>query len=615
MRFLSFRSALLTVVAVVLVGGISIALWLGVNPSPLQPIANVSALPETAMFVPKQTPFMASIVVNAEQLQRAGLDALSSVQRQQAKAAFKQIQRRVDTQFGLDYRTDILPWIGDELTVALTSWDIDRNPDNGATPGYLLAVSVGDEKEAATALQRLWQKQSRSGKQVVENYSGVTITFVDGMSGDGATRVNEPLIATAQVGRHYVLFSNSPKVLKNAVNTLQASQLSLGNSPLYQETVSRLPEERIGLVWLNVPEAKTWWGLHHLAEQEALEISTQITQTNQANELAGIATETIAADSLAADSLAADSQSTTGAIVPASRAVDIVATSLAIAPGGMVADTVLTPTSGASFSTHVPHPLESLSNLQYVPNDSSLVLTSHALSEAWDMLTQFTAQGNPLARHITHNLNERQKQWPFPIGDDGLPWAIGDYAIARGPNEIAVDDGDPDWVFVIPSSEESEQAIQQLDAIAQQQGLNVDALPIDGQMTSVWTRLQAVLHTDTPTNPVSLSTEVIGIHAAPNDRDILATSVSAIGKALLLQDTNLATSTVFQDAIAALDPQNDGYLYTNWDLAQTTLTKAFPRLTPFLEAGQPLLRPMKSLVMTRYESHPEFQQWGTMLLF
>lgn len=602
MKFISFRNMFLAIVAAVLLGGLGGAFWLGAQSPSQIPIDNVRAVPETAMFVPRQTPFMASLLINTEYLKRAGLAALPSEQRRQVRSDLSELQHQLDNQLGINYETDLAPWAGEELTFALTSWDIDRDPANGATPGFLLAASVGDTEQAEQSLQNLWLRQSRNRDLVVEEYAGVKIVFPDNFLPSGIADMDKPLIATAQVGRHYVLFANSPNVLRNAVNTLQASQLSLGSSALYQETVSHLSKERVGLVWLNLPTAQSWLSLQQVADEATISIDQSIEQVAQSSTLG----------SLPIDEAERDTKLATQAL----NSVQIVAMSLAIASGGIVTDTVLTPSPGIYFSTHTPIPLDTSDALTYVPTDSSLVMTSHALSDIREQLIHWSDQGNPLAQHINQAIIHWQDKEPFNIKDDVLPWATGTYILASVPNDSTNDDGlSDDWIVVFPSSDDVHMGIQTLDAIAQEQGFNVDVLQIGNQRTSIWTQLKAVLHPNQLTQPVTLETKVQGIHASVPNWDILATSVRVIGKALLFQDSNFASSTRFQQAIAALDPENDGYLYIDWNLAQTTLTEAFPDLIPILEIGKPVIGPMRSLIMTRYGSQPDHQRFGVVVQF
>ncbi len=583
MKFMTLRKAIFAVVTIVLLGGIGSALWLGTQHSPPPPINNVQAVPETVMFVPHQAPFMASLLVNVDHLKQAGLAALSTDQRRQVQSDLGQLHRQLEEQLGLDYDADIAPWAGEELTIALTSWDIDRNPDNGATPGFLLAVSVWDAEQANASLQRLWQRQPRGTDLVTENYSGVTLVFPDVFSSAGIADAKTPAIATAQVGQHYVLLANSPNILRNAVNTLQVDDLSLGKSPLFQNTVNRLPQERIGLVWINQPTLKEWMVFR--PDREELLTNGAIQEIEDID------------------------------------AVEIIAVNLAIAPRGIVADTVITPSLGTTFREHIPHPVDHLDSLAYMPADSSLVVVGHALSDTWSLLNHLANQGNPLAQHSVQALATQLERRSIPVNDDVLPWADGDYALAlmapHGSAEASVsgDFSDRDWVLVIPSSEENEHGIQQLDAIAQDQGFNLDVLTIGDHTTSIWTRLQAVLHVETPANPVSLETEVLGIHGQVQGWDILATSVRAIGKALVFQATNLAADENLQAAIAALEPVNDGYLYVDGALARTVLADDVPALRPILDFGKPVFRPVRSLLITRYESQPDAQRFGLVMQF
>jgi hypothetical protein len=624
MKVLSLRNILLAATAVILIGAISTVLWLRNMPATAQPLENVSAQPEAAMLVPRNAPLMVSTLVNVERLKQAGLSTMGVRQRRHVQDDIHQLEQQIKATLGLDYDADIAPWAGDEMTFALTSWDVDRNPETGVTPGYLLVVSIGDAEQADGALQQLWQRQSpRTGEYSTEDYSGVAIQFIESEADDQRASARRPPIATAQIGQHYSLFSNSANVLRNAVNTLQASQLSLGHSPDYIRALEQLPNKRIALVWANIPEIQTWWAWHGSNISTAVDAAPLDAppSTEQAVE-PGLAVSNISSssESLIADaSLSFSDENLDDTHIPASQRIEMVATSVAIAPGGLVADTVLTPTLGHHFAAHTSQPLTSVSPLNFIPSDSSFMLTGHALRAVKDGLVQFANQGNPLAQQIVTLLAERQAEWPFDEATQAIDWAVGDYAIARVPIDQPSPDASVeervDWLFVVPKSESAQAAVSALDANARAQGLNVDTLTIQKDTTTVWTQLSAMLHPDRPSNPVSLDTKVVGIHAEPDTHEVFATSVNAMGKALLFGDRNLSVNAEFQSAIATLDANNDGYFYIDWDLAEKTLIEAFPEITPFIKGAKPLLSPLRSLVMTRYDSQPNVQRLGTMLQY
>lgn len=593
------RNILIAILAIALLGGIGAGVWFGTNRSPLAPVKNVQAIPETAMFMPRQTPFMASLLVNADHLKRGSFQALSSDQQRQVQADLSRVQQRIKENLGIDYDSDIAPWAGEELTIAFTSWDVDRNMRSGITPGFLVAVAVGDANQAESSLQRLWQRQSRGLELVREQYSGVTITFPDTFSLFGATEGDRPVVATAQVGTHYVLFANSPNVLRDAVNTLQTSNTSLGNSALYRETLSQLPTERIGLIWLNLPEARSWLMLQALAAEKSMPLEDLMDTVQQSG---------------LPPALVKDEEEVNPPI-RGFEGVQIVAGNLAIAPGGLVADTVLIPTPGNVFPAHSPQPVETLDSLQYIPADSALAMTSHDLASTWQRLTQWADRGNPLAQHLAQALTHQLETRQVNFAKDVLPWAAGDYAIAYGGESSSSETARPDWVLAVSDSADAQKGIRQLDAIAQNQGFNLDALDIGDQKTTIWTRFEAVLHPDTPDHPVTLETDVDGIHGTIDGWDVISSSVGAIGKALLFQDTNLGNSGAFQRAIAALEPENDGYVVVDGDLARTLLVKDLPEIHAYLEIGHPLIHAVRSLVMTHYESQPDHQRFGVALQF
>jgi hypothetical protein len=49
-----------------------------------------------------------------------------------------------------DYQREIAPWLGEEITLAMTAPDLDRNLRNGAESGYLAILSSRDGKVSAS---------------------------------------------------------------------------------------------------------------------------------------------------------------------------------------------------------------------------------------------------------------------------------------------------------------------------------------------------------------------------------------------------------------------------------------------------------------------------------
>lgn len=147
MKLRSFFYALAAGVAVLLLISVAGFFWLTAQ-SPLNLLRGGALTnPTAAIFVPKQAPIVASLLVNPERLEGFRQLVARPVNRRQSRAELKKLEDSLLSNQGIDYRRDIRPWLGDEITVAVTSLDFDRNQNNLAQPGYLLAATTKREKK------------------------------------------------------------------------------------------------------------------------------------------------------------------------------------------------------------------------------------------------------------------------------------------------------------------------------------------------------------------------------------------------------------------------------------------------------------------------------------
>jgi hypothetical protein len=205
-------------------------LWSGARTEPL-----------AVEFLPRRSPLMVSFLTNPERLERFGKLAVSPGRRGQFSQEWQQWQRSLKQTWLLDYPTDIQPWLGDEVTLAVTSFDLDRNPDNGKQPGYLLALSARNLPLAKQVMAQFWQRVIKQGEDLgFEQYQGIPLTFTNA-------------IASAQVG-NFMIFANSPQVLRTAINDLQVPKLSLRNAELYRQSLDSLDRGYDALAYVNVAE-------------------------------------------------------------------------------------------------------------------------------------------------------------------------------------------------------------------------------------------------------------------------------------------------------------------------------------------------------------------------
>ena len=228
------------------------------------------AVPTAAQFVPRQAPLMASLLARPDRLWQLRQVLTPSRRRYAARQEWQALQQSLEETLGWRYDTDLRPWLDQEVTFAVTTTDLDRSATNGLQPGYLAVLSCRDAAAAQEALHLLWQQRAATGRSLVfETVSGISLIY-DKPPTDGAFQGLEglslgtavgPNLASAMVGDRYVLLANSPQVLREAIATSQAPDVSLARAANYRAALAKLPPQRIGWLYANVPNLLTWLGL------------------------------------------------------------------------------------------------------------------------------------------------------------------------------------------------------------------------------------------------------------------------------------------------------------------------------------------------------------------
>ncbi|QYO63815.1 DUF3352 domain-containing protein [Leptolyngbya sp. 7M] len=179
-----------------------------------------------------------------------------------------------------------------------------------------------------------------------------------------------------------------------------------------------------------------------------------------------------------------------------------------------------------------------------------------------------------------------QQQWELQFPDDALDWVTGEYALVQ---LAANGRSQSDWVFVAQQTAETKTNIEQLDQVAQQQGISLGALSLDNQPISAWIKLKTE-----PAKPglTSLRAEVAGVRTTIGDYELFATSLEALEQALAAQS---ATTSDIKDAIAQLQTPNQGYLYLNQEALEQLL-----RSIRGLELPKTLVSSLRSAVISSY---------------
>ncbi|TAG48443.1 MAG: DUF3352 domain-containing protein [Oscillatoriales cyanobacterium] len=538
MKLRSFFSFLIAGVLALLALSAGGFYWLSTK-TPLNLLAGgPTTTPAAAVFVSKQSPVLVSMLVNPDRLEALRQIFASPEERSRSHAEFEQIKKSFLVNTGLDYSRDIQPWIGDEITFATTTPDFDdRELNNGKQTGFLLAVSSQNADRSQEFLTSYWQKESRKEKTVQsEVYKGVKIYYkespITNPKKDSIWSFNSlslpnstlpPSFATAAIGgssdsgsnSSFVLFANSPNVLRDAIDNVESANRNLNNSPNYQKALQQLTQGRIALGFVNLP-------------QPATEKNPQVSPN-----------------------------------------------SLAVAIGvnrrGLLAQTALV-TSGDK--TAIPTLSAPVQALQYIPSASPFTVASTDLRNFWTDLSSAVSTNAEASKLVDRAIADIQQNSGVNLPQDIFNWVQGEYALAVVPSSSNT----PDWIFAAEKSADAQKAIDKLDEIARSKEYSIGNFTLRNQKITAWTQLTTSQSYDVKNKSKSaIETEAKGVRATVGKYEIFTTSVEAMDAALKAAETgSLVANQDFQTSIEPLPPANDGYFYLDWPSSRAIWEKQIP---------------------------------------
>ncbi|MEG4093478.1 MULTISPECIES: DUF3352 domain-containing protein [unclassified Microcoleus] len=515
--------------------------------------------PAAAVFVSKQAPLLASMLVNPDRLEALRQVFATPEERSRSHAEFEQIKKSLLGNTGLDYSRDIQPWIGDEITLAVTTTDFDGDSSNGQQAGFLLAVSSQKVDRSQQFLDSYWRQQSRADKTVhSELYKGFKINYKQApLAKKKSTSLlpfnqfslqNSKLpssFATAAIGgnlnsgnhQNFVLFSNSPIVIRDAINNVESANLNLNNTPEYQKALQQLNQGRIALAFVNLP-------------QSAIEQNPPVSLN-----------------------------------------------SLAVAVGvnrrGLLAQTALVTSRENTASPTLSEPVQAL---QYIPSASPFAVASTDLRNFWADLSSAVATNAEVSNLVDRTLADIQQVWGVNLQQDIFDWVQGEYALAVLPNSS----NGADWIFAAENSADSQKAIDKLDEIARSKEYSIGSFTLRNQKITAWTQLTTNANYGRENNRKSaIETEAKGVRATVGKYEIFTTSVEAMDAALEAAATgSLVANQDFQTSIEPLPPSNDGYFYLDWPSSRAIWEKQIPLLRLIELSARPLFDHLRSLTVT-----------------
>jgi len=492
-------------------------------------LVSSSSQPSAAIFISKLSPVTVSLLVNPDRLQ--SFDSSGELTKLKTSLLAKS---------GIDYKQDIQPWLKDEITLAVTTLDIDRDPENGRQPGYLMALATSKPEKSQEFLQLLFSKRVLAGANLAtEEYQGAKVIY------DSSLPESDSLAGA--VVDNFVLFANNPKVLRDAINNVQAPDLNLLSSTQYQKAIEQIPKGSLATAFLNLPLVARWQGL-------------DLPEPTYDSEIVAFT----------------------------------------LNPQGILAETsFLTASEILPTSPPLSKPVGAL---QYIPASAGLVISgSHLdnlgnsdLAKLWTQAkTAISGSGTDIISRLIQPLADVQKSQGINLGQDIFSWVQGEYAVALIPR---TGQSIPDWVFVTEKSENVPEAIGRLDAIASSQGLSTNTIKLDKQTVVAWTELTTATQKADGKNKPSFIVE--------GNYEIFTSDLATIYEVFTTKDKSLINNRNFQDTIATIPQPNQGYIYLDWSKSQNLVEQQIPILKLIELVGKPFFENLRSLTFSSYGNEP-----------
>ena len=542
----------MAIVLVLLLAGGAGAYWISAN-NPLTTLQQVEpSSPRAGIFISRQAPMVVSLLVNPDRLTTLGFATVPPLQRKSIQTQWTQFRQALLTNSQLDYTRDIQPWLGNELTFAITTPDVDRNANNGKQPGYLVAAAVTDLDQATRSLQTYWKKRAKAGVSTVsEQFAGIQIFHSNPVTPKAKTKPSahtaatdladssEPFtLSTAVVGDRFVLFANHPNVLRDAINNLQVPELSINTSDSYQTAIERLStssqtDPHIGLMVVQLPQTAAWWNEagHPVVTKPGDEPPT----------------------------------------------FDRLVVALQPHEQGIIGDALLLTTFGKEISP-APATLNGpVQALQHIPANSPLVAAGSNLHQLWSRLETGTEGYELLKELINQPIKNLEQRSGVHLASELFSHLDDEYALGLLPHIRS----QPDWILVAKRSPQLDETLAQLEAVAQEHDISSKTFTIANQPVTVWTKLYT---TQSETNAsqqesLTIQAEVQGGYTSIGNYEIFATSLDAITQVLQAENNPLLAAEAFQTAVTSLPTPNNGYLYVNWQQLTESLMQS-----PFVQS-------------------------------
>lgn len=494
--------------------------------------ANVNKNLAGVVFIPKQSPLVVSFLGNPEEGLGSLLRILANQKGQERiKSALEELRDNLLRQTKVASLEEIKSWLGDEVTFAITSLDWDGDESNGIEAGYLLVVRNKSPQSVREFLQNYYSQEAASEETelTVEDFMGVKVVYKYPSSPNSTTKP----VAAAVVG-DFVVFANQLLVLKEALNSLQAVELSLAQDSNYRKAIASLPPEKIGIVYGNIPSIVAW--------------------INKKGKVVGGDIHQNLIVSLVANAKGVISH---------------------IAFSGL-------PSSVNKLPQFTNLPV----TLSYTPQDSIAFVSGKNLKQFWQDIEESKLLPAEILKQAIYLLESEIK---VNLREEIFPYIEGEYTISVRENR---EDDSLDWLLV---KEKGDSLLtSHLDEIARKQQWNLSQLPFQDKTITVWTRVKAA----SGNKNTSVTTEVVGTHTETDSYEIITDSVDFLAEILPQPQGSIVESPAFRENIGWLAGENDGYLYFQWQKVYRYLANRFLPLRILELTFKPLFDNLQSVTVT-----------------
>ncbi len=214
-------------------------------------------MPTGANIIPQDALMVATVSTDPEQWRNLRRFGTSTSQK-----AFDQtlsgLREQIFTSNGLDYETDIQPWVGDEVTIAQLSPQSELSPKADSVPTSISPqpmVAVLPIRDPLKAKNTFEQPRELPGRKWSERtYKDIKIREAQ------VQDLGKPLTAVqvAVINNNLLVIANSSRSIEQAIDSYRDSNKSLAATPGYSQSLGQIQIERPFLsLYRNIPASLT----------------------------------------------------------------------------------------------------------------------------------------------------------------------------------------------------------------------------------------------------------------------------------------------------------------------------------------------------------------------